>query len=90
MLTHDNKPTLEKITDVISPSTTPTHTQHCPRCKCAFLVPIIVTKSDTELFDNIMRVCYEVMDETGISENLFALIKSKCLAEIALKKAKGE
>ena len=59
----------------------------CPHCGLRIRYPIIVRQTDIDLFAGMMRVAHRVMDEYGITANLLAEIRTRCLIEGARRKS---
>ena len=63
----------------------PIISESCPHCGIPIRYPLIARKTDIEAFSRMLNTAAIVMREYGITGNLLADIRAKCLINIAKK-----
>jgi len=63
--------------------------ERCPHCGVPVRYPLMVRRGDIDLFEQMMATANKVMLDYGITGNLLADIRARCLIAIA-QKATGQ
>lgn len=57
----------------------------CPHCGLNIRYPIIARQDDIDRFEKIMQTACRVMDDYGITANLLAEIRARCMINLSMK-----
>lgn len=58
----------------------------CPHCGVQIRYPLVARKTDLDMFEQMVSVAHRVMNDYGITGNLLAEIRAKCLVEVTRRK----
>lgn len=81
---------LETTLTEISVSRGNISTQKCPRCSTDVRFPVVARKRDIDDFKRIMNITYDVIGDYGVMTAILNDIRVKCIASLAIEKAKEE